>query len=252
MSLDVYSETRKIWDTISKDEQLLNLNFNLEVHKKLLDIFQVGAYYYFVLNVRKSQFELVSPEIQNVLGYDPAEVNLAFFLDLMHPDDRPFFLNFERATGEFFNNISGERIFKYKVQNDFRIRKADGRYLRILNQFVVIQHDEEDVRTFVINTDISNLKKENKPMLSFVGMDGEPSYINVDVKNIFKPTTQVFTKREKDILRALANGMSSAQISSTFNISKHTVDSHRKNMLKKTDAKSTNEVIRIAFDNGWV
>lgn len=252
MGLDVYNETRKIWDTISTAPNLDNLDFDLHLHKKLLDIFQVGSYYYMILDVRNSEFDLVSPEIETVLGYPVKDVDLDFYLNLLHPEDLPFFLNFERAVSEFFNGISDEKMFRYKVQYDFRIRKADGHYIRVLNQIVILHHDVNNVRTFVINTDITNFKKESTPMLSFVGMDGEPSFLNVDIKNIFKPTHSMFTKREKDILKALASGMSSFEIGFALNISKFTVDSHRKNMLKKTEARSTNEIISIAFNNGWV
>ncbi|ALM50679.1 hypothetical protein AMR72_04070 [Flavobacterium psychrophilum] len=170
----------------------------------------------------------------------------------MHPEDLPYYLNFESAITSFFNSISGERLFRYKVQNDFRLKKADGSYVRILNQFVIIQHDADNVRTFVINTDISHLKKDILLVLSFIGLEGEPSYYNVDVKDIFKAVKPMFTRREKDILRKLAQGMNSTAISELLHISKHTVDSHRKNMLRKTKAKSTSEILSKAFNNGWV
>lgn len=252
MELDTYNELQKIWGTIPTDEKLKNTGFDLMLQKKILDIFHVGDYYYFIMNVRKSVIETVSPEVEKILGYPADKINLAFFGDLMHPDDLPYFLNFETAITNFFNGMSGQRIFKYKVQYDFRLRKADGTYARILNQFVVLEHQEDNVRTFVINTDITHLKKETKPLLSFLGMEGEPSYYNVDVQNIFKPTKPFFTNREKDILRALAKGMNSVEISEAFCISKHTVDSHRKNMLQKTNAKSTSEILGIAYNNGWV
>lgn len=252
MGLNVYDELCKIWDNINTDEKVKDLHFDIRVHKKLLDIFQVGDYYYFILNVRKSMFELVSPEASKVLGYPPEMINLPFFVSLIHPEDLPFFLNFEAAVENFFAKISGEKLFKYKVQYDYRVRKADGTYIRILNQIIIIQHEADDVRTFVVNTDITHLKKEPKPIISFIGLEGEPSYMNVDVKDIFRPTKYLFTRREKDILRSLAKGMNSVEISEALNISKHTVDVHRKNMLKKTGAKSTNEIIGIAFNNGWV
>lgn len=127
-----------------------------------------------------------------------------------------------------------------------------GNYKRLLHQFVVIQHDEHDVRTFVVDTDITHLKKEPTPMLSFIGMEGMPSYLNVDVDNIYQPSKNIFTRREKDILRALANGLSSSEISEMLRISKHTVDVHRKNILRKAEAKTTVEIVRLAFDRGWI
>ena len=250
--MNVSEELRGIWDRISKSEDVSDYNFDLKLHKKMLDVFQVGSYFYFVVNVRKSLFEMVSPEMSEVLGYPLQDLTLDFYVNRMHPDDLPFFLNFEVAVGDFFINFSGEQLFKYKVQYDFRIKKANGQYIRILHQFIIIQHNPENVKTFAIDTDITNLKTDVTPQLSFIGLEGEPSYINVDVNNIFTPTKHIFTKREREILRALANGMNSAEISDSLNISRFTVDVHRKNMLKKTEAKSTYEIIQKAYNNGWV
>ncbi|TRW24260.1 hypothetical protein FMM05_10520 [Flavobacterium zepuense] len=250
--MDVYKELRKIWDTISKDYEGKNASFDIKVHKKLLDIFQVGDYFYYMVNVRKSVLEMVSPEMEKVLGYPLENMTLDFLVSLMHPEDLPFFLNFEVAVGKFLGSRKGEELFKYKIQYDFRARRSDGNYIKILHQYIVIQKNDTDVLTFAVDTDITNLKKENKPTLSFIGMDGEPSYHNVNVDNVFKPTNHIFTRREREIIKALASGMSSLEIAQSLNISRHTVDSHRKNMLKKTEAKSTNEVIQIAFKNGWV
>lgn len=197
-------------------------------------------------------YEMVSEEAEKILGYPLEKITLPFIISIIHPDDLPHFLNFETAITQFFNALSGEELFKYKVQHDFRLLRAYGNYIRILNQLVIIQHDANDVRTFLINTDISHLKKDLIPILSFIGLEGEPSYYNVDVKNIFRISKPVFTKREKDILKALVQGMNSSQISDTLHISKHTVGSHRKNMLRKTEAKSTSELISIAFNKGWV
>lgn len=252
MTMNAYDELQKIWGTIPTNERIKNCEFDIQKQKKLLDIFHIGEYYYMIVNVRKGSIEMVSPEIEKILGYKPENINLPFLGSIMHPEDLIQYLNFEAATTRFFNCISGEKLFRYKVQNDFRLRKADGAYLRMLNQFVIIQHDADNVRTFVINTDITHLKKDPQPLLSFIGLDGEPSYYNVDVENIFRTSKPVFTPREKDIVSKLAQGMNSSQISENLHISKHTVDSHRKNMLKKTGSKSTCELISNAFNNGWV
>ena len=252
MKLEVEDELRKIWGRIPTAPNTRDENFDVAAYKKLLDIFHVGKYFYAILNVRKSHYEYISPEIEDVLGYKSEDIDLPFFLDILHPEDRPRLLNFENTLERFFNSVDTNKLFKYKTQYDYRLRKADGSYVRILNQMVIIEHDEVNVRTFLVNTDISHLKNDPEPRLSFIGMDGEPSYYNVNVDDVFKPTRQVFTPREKDILKALAAGMKSHQISQALNISKLTVDSHRKNILKKTNAKSAGEVIRIAYDNGWI
>lgn len=252
MTTDVYSELRKIWARINTDENVTDLDFDIRAHKKLLDIFQVGNYYYMINNVRQSRLELVSPEIEQVLGYPPGSFDLALYGECVHPADMPHFLNFEAAVERFFAALSGERLFRYKVQYDHRMRHANGHYIRILNQYIIIQHDADNVRTFVVQTDISHIKSDPMPVLSFIGIDGEPSYMNVDVQDIFRVNSPVLTGRERDVLRELVNGHNSLEISRILNISKHTVDSHRKNMLRKTNAGSTGEMIRMAYDKGWI
>ena len=54
-----------------------------------------------------------------------------------------------------------------------------------------------------------------------------------------------FTKRESEILEYLALGWTSNRIAETLNISKHTVDKHRRNMLKKAKAGNTVEMLNI-------
>ena len=53
------------------------------------------------------------------------------------------------------------------------------------------------------------------------------------------------TQREKEILSWIAMGLSSKQIAAKLLISESTVVSHRKNMLAKTGAKSSPELIYL-------
>jgi len=50
------------------------------------------------------------------------------------------------------------------------------------------------------------------------------------------------SEREIEIVRLLAEGLASKQIGAELNISKHTVDTHRRNLLRKTDCKNTLEL----------
>lgn len=52
--------------------------------------------------------------------------------------------------------------------------------------------------------------------------------------------------REKEVLELVLMGLSSRQIANRLHISKSTVDSHRKNILKKTGARSTLELLHIS------
>lgn len=65
-------------------------------------------------------------------------------------------------------------------------------------------------------------------------------------------TYSELTEREIEIVKAIASGKSSAQIARHLIISVHTVNSHRKNILKKLGLKSPTELIIYAAEQGWI
>ncbi len=54
---------------------------------------------------------------------------------------------------------------------------------------------------------------------------------------------KTLTQREKEILAHIASGLSSKQIAGKLEISPNTVNNHRKNMLAKTGARSSAEMV---------
>jgi DNA-binding CsgD family transcriptional regulator len=247
-------EANKIWHRLASDSTAEMLRAELDLYKKLLEFFQVGESYYLIFNFKKLEFDLISEEIEKVLGYQPSEINMPFLMGKLHPEDQSWFLTFENKVVDFFSQLPLDKLMKYKVRYDFRIKKKNGNYIRILHQVVVAEHDNTGAasRTLVAHTDITYLKQEGKPVLSFIGMDGEPSYLNVGSNNIFVESKEELTKREKQILALLIDGKLSKEISNILKISKQTVDTHRKNMLHKNNLSNTGELIGKAIRYGWI
>ncbi len=231
-----------------------SLNFELSHYKKLWNFFLIGDSYYFVLNHHSLTFEFVSKEVEEVMGYHPSEFDIQFMNGKLHPDDRSWFLAIGSGIKNFFSQLPVEKMLKYKVRYDIRFRKQNGDYARILYQGILLEHDETGrfLRTLSIHTDITYLKQEGKPVLSFIGMDGEPSYRDVAFQNTFIETKEELTAREKEVLTLLIKGKLSKEISSILKISKQTVDTHRKNMLHKKNLSNTGELIGKAIRYGWV
>ena len=255
MELTIFNaEANNIWKQAAGKSAHEQLQFELDLYKKLLNFFQVGDYYYIIFNVATLNFELVSKEIESILGYDRSKFDLQTLLDITHPDDRPYFLNFENKAGEFFANLPIEKLMKYKVRYDYRLQKNDGGFIRILHQSTVIEHDEKGglVRTLAVHTDITHLKPNGKPVFSIIGLDGEPAYINVDVKKVFTVSNEFLSKREKQVLTLLIEGMLSKDIGDKLNISKQTVDKHRKNMISRNNVRNTGELIAKSIRQGWL
>ena len=57
------------------------------------------------------------------------------------------------------------------------------------------------------------------------------------------------TKREHQILQAIANGHTSAEIADTLFISIITVETHRRNLLQKFKARNMAELVKIAIEH---
>ena len=60
------------------------------------------------------------------------------------------------------------------------------------------------------------------------------------------------TVSEMEIVKLIVGGMTTKEIASTRNISHHTVNTHRKNILRKLDVSNSSELIIRAIKSGWI
>ena len=75
-------------------------------------------------------------------------------------------------------------------------------------------------------------------------------YIDANV-TVGKSEKVVLSNREKEILNLIANGKTSKEIAEALFIAKTTVDTHRKNMIRKLDLKNGNELVKYAIDKKY-
>ena len=79
-------------------------------------------------------------------------------------------------------------------------------------------------------------------------------YVSFSVAEALKksmPNDQlpVLTKREKQVLELIAEGLTNHEIAARLFLNSTTVDSHRKNMLTKFNVKNTAALIKLAMTN---
>jgi Response regulator containing a CheY-like receiver domain and an HTH DNA-binding domain len=77
-------------------------------------------------------------------------------------------------------------------------------------------------------------------------------HLGYDVNEILHPSrkdenTPLLTRRETEVLRMIADGFTNQEIADKLFVSPLTVDSHRKNLIMKLNARNTAELIKIAF-----
>lgn len=248
------AEVIERWKVIGKRKPPRDLELELEFYKKIFNIFQIGKSYFFIFSPPLNRIERVSSSIQDVTGYDPQKFDIKQMLKSIHPDDLPTFVDFENAVVDFKMKLPVDKLMKYKSQYNYRIRTKAGRYIKILQQSLTIQCDEDGAvwRNLAIHTDISEFKTNNEMKLSFIGLEGEPSFYNVNVPRLNTAESAGLTEREMEVLLLLIKDKDTAEIADSLYISIETVKTHRKNIHSKLDTHSPLQLVLKAMEKGWV
>lgn len=251
-----YLTAQQYWRTVVDKESAISseqLQIQIEGHKRLLNIFQPGNYYYLLFDIYNGEIVNVSDEVIDVLGYKAGEINMPLFMENIHPDDKPYFLSFEAGIASFFSAIPVSEYKKYKMQYDLRIKKKENQYCRILIQYVLIHYDEQNIyNSFHIHTDISHIKQQGPPCFSIIGLDGAPSYYNIQRTDVLAPSYNLFTRREREILKMVIENKTSRQIADELFISIYTVNAHRRNIMGKALVKTPLELVSKSIHEGWI
>jgi DNA-binding CsgD family transcriptional regulator len=168
----------------------------------------------------------------NCLGYDDETITFDFLFNNIHPDDVKLVKRITRISVQYSldnpTNSSDNQLFI-----TYRHKTAKGNYIKILNQVTVFGVDKNNqLKTVLIRLlDISFLDKTNIVNWTFRTSDLDEDAFK---KKIYKHNQNIFTPREKELIREIVKGSANKEIGALFRISEHTVATHRKNILKKS------------------
>jgi DNA-binding NarL/FixJ family response regulator len=81
-------------------------------------------------------------------------------------------------------------------------------------------------------------------------LDGEDVFLELHSNSVKEVMLEkLITSREKEIIALIKQGKTAKQIASILSISIFTVDTHRKNILKKLELNSIKDLIAFSFSN---
>jgi DNA-binding CsgD family transcriptional regulator len=163
----------------------------------------------------------------------------------------------ERARGlcyGFLADLKPEERLGGRLALDFRLRKRSDSVVRILQQTTVLTLQDSLHRpprlTLNIFTDISHWKPTGQLVASV--QTGRQQYnCQLPAQAALLPS-RLLSRREQEVLRWLAQGARTSQIADKLFVSQHTVEWHRKNILKKLGAKSSSEAVQIGLHGGLI
>lgn len=217
------------------------LKNNKELFNKLVyynDIYNKLNIAVFVHDLKTLRHTWTNNSYETITGYNREEIMQMgpdWAEENYHPEDR--FIMKERI--QYFRENLGD---SYSCV--YRIRHRNGKWIWIYSNCTVFNRNRagmpaqllgiaidfsESMRTY---GQLEKLIRENKKLKS--------ELIRCKV-----------SKREKEVLTFISKGLSATQIGSHMNISPHTVNNHRKNVMKKLGAGNIAQLIKIADENGF-
>lgn len=187
--------------------------------------------------------------VKELLGYDENEFNAELTANCFHPNQAQLLQKIIKGAINYGITQTLEEEKDAWLLLIYKCRKKDGSYVPVLRQTSLFERDKNGrmMSSVSILTDLSGMNNADSVEWRFKGsMVNEQKFHSY----IYGAMLSLFSKRELEILNLMAQGQTSKRIGESLFISKNTVDTHRRNMLKKADCANTNELIQFSKTNG--
>lgn len=222
----------------------------------IAELFSVGEFYYYLLNIGDNSIHNCHENALRLHGLKQYPKYLQEIISLIHPEDIAFVIEAERMAIEKVQEIGWEHHLNLKSSYCFRMRTAHGDYQLFHHQALHTQKDEEGrlIQAINIHTNIHHITQVNNYTVAVTGIGGRSDFHQMHLMPT-KPKNSPpdnFTRRELEILHLIANGYSSTEISDLLILSGHTIRTHRKNILRKTNAKNASELVKKCIEWGYI
>ncbi|GAA4805422.1 LuxR C-terminal-related transcriptional regulator [Litoribaculum gwangyangense] len=228
-------------------------NSSLEDHiKKIVELDAYLPYsstFFCITNTQSLSFEYISKNMSSCLGLDydvMKSKGMNYFWSRMHPDDiEPWLQALNELMKFTLSNILVEERSKMSYTWNYRIKNAQGVYLNVIQNTTPLEFDNNDKPIIGLAHYTVLHSKIKLPVSATAKLLNDNNEYETKYFNNFsqKLLSDGITNRERDIVRLLVLNKSSKEIAEKLNISVNTVDTHRRNILKKLNIKSTGELI---------
>jgi DNA-binding CsgD family transcriptional regulator len=165
----------------------------------------------------------------------------------VHSESTPQFLRFieqllRYGFVEADKKFSEEQDFNLTLYKTFQNRV-------ILKSATVLQYDTSNRVRYSIGKlmDVTSLIPYQRFSYKFIGPGSKSIYAAFDGLTKF---VSILSPREMEILKYVGLGMASRQISEKLHLSRHTVDTHKRNIIRKLEAANSIDAFNKAQGMG--
>lgn len=219
----------------------------------LLQLSAISRSCSFVVDVFKCRYAFASANFVDLLGYDKQKIATLerqgdYLESRIHPDDLSQLEMLQVNLGKFIYSQPAEERNDYCNIYSFRVRNARQQYVRVVSRHRVLEQSRTGKAWLILgNMDIAPSQKESEQV--------ECTVLNLKSGETFSPHLLFsapihLTQRELEILKLIQRGLLSKEIAHKLNISIHTVNIHRQNLLHKLGVQNSIEAINAGLQAG--
>jgi DNA-binding CsgD family transcriptional regulator len=205
----------------------------------------------FLWNVYTHRYIYVSDKLRQASGLDPAlyldDNGFEFSLSRIHPQHLDAIGAFSRLCTKYLASNNGLDPKIARVCLNFLYKNGRGEYVQLIQRMSVLETDKNLkpllIACYVLH--IGHIKKADSVgcVISVPGQVNIFEYNQHD-KCVELPIT--FSDKEKNLLHLLSLGLSTKKIAQQLHISPLTVNTHRRNLIKKTACRDTTAAVTFA------
>jgi DNA-binding CsgD family transcriptional regulator len=238
---NIYKEIFETYPQIKVEEHI----------KKLIELdfyYPYNSTFFCITNTVHQNFEYISKNFKACTGLKKEDLykgGMNYFWSRFHKDDVPLWVQSLKNLMNFtMNDLDNEKRKRMSYTWNYRFKIASGKYVNIIQNTTPIQFDENHKP--IIGLAHYTILQEGIHMdicASAKSLNDKNEYETLFFSNLTnKNLIGNFSHRERDVIRLLLLNKTSNEISEKLYISKHTVDTHRRNILKKFNLNSTSEL----------
>jgi DNA-binding CsgD family transcriptional regulator len=251
-----YTEFVEMWKEISQKVDDGSINEKYAETSKLIGKYaELNNQIITIYNMKQQKVLYISETYHTVSGYTCTVEEYKKWSSVYWLRDLPmvqswFMLQmslwFKTSIQSKIKHFEGQKGLHFYLHN-FKLRAPEAdrtHHLSLVVDSLEIAPNGSPIIFLIVKKEIGSLIKEDGPWWGeFCINQQERYYFHEDEKKFQKGG--ILSEREREILGLVKTGHETKQIAEQLDISVHTVDKHRKNMLERTGAKDTTCLIQI-------
>ena len=205
--------------------------------------------FFYVGDLPKMEILFVSKRSAQMMGIRPEDLRPNHFVEAVNPDDLKKASLGRVKLFKMEHTVSVAKAGYSLFSSNFRMRNAKGAFSNFLFQLYVFYSKFPYESAFVIkvHTNIDWCGKMKHDFHYYSGND--LSYFRYPDEELLMMGIP-FTNREFEIINLVATGLHTKEIAEKLFISPETVNTHRRNILKKSDKTTISDVIYDLKEQG--